>query len=80
MSNITCDKEKVNEMKLHMLMLMNACAHEMQVPNAILNTRVLHFQSTRYLQGLRHHYDKNVLPHTFQVGDLVLKQIQNTSG
>ena len=24
MSNITCDKEKVNEMKLHMLMLMNA--------------------------------------------------------
>ena len=23
-SNITCDKEKVNEMKLHMLMLMNA--------------------------------------------------------
>ena len=24
MSNITCDKEKVNEMKLHMPMLMNA--------------------------------------------------------
>ena len=24
MSNITCDKEKVNEMKLHMLMFMNA--------------------------------------------------------
>ena len=24
MSNITCDKEMVNEMKLHMLMLMNA--------------------------------------------------------
>ena len=24
MSNIPCDKEKVNEMKLHMLMLMNA--------------------------------------------------------
>ena len=38
------------------------------------------FQSTRYLQGLRHHYDKNVHPHTFQVGDLVLKRIQNTLG
>ena len=40
--HITCDKEKVNEMKLHIVMLMNACAHEMQVPNVMLNTRVLH--------------------------------------
>ena len=38
------------------------------------------FQSDRYLQGLRHHYDKNVHPHTFQVRDLVLKRILNTSG
>ena len=39
-SNITCDKDKVNEMKLLMLMLMNALddayAHEMQVPIACL--------------------------------------------
>ena len=39
-SNITGDEEKVNEMKLHMG-LDDACAHEMQVPNAMLNTRVL---------------------------------------
>jgi hypothetical protein len=32
------------------------------------------------MQGLRRHYDKNVRPRTFQVGDLVLKHIQNTSG
>ena len=38
------------------------------------------FQSARYLQGLRRHYDKNVRPRTFQVGDLVLKRIQNTMG
>jgi hypothetical protein len=37
-------------------------------------------QSARYLQGLRCHYDRKVRPHTFQVGDLVLKRIQNTSG
>ncbi|XP_066392096.1 uncharacterized protein [Miscanthus floridulus] len=36
------------------------------------------FQSARYLQGLRRHYDKNVRPRTFQVEDLVLKRIQNT--
>ena len=33
------------------------------------------FQSARYLQGLRRHYDKNVCPCTFQVEDLVLKRI-----
>ena len=38
------------------------------------------FQSARYLQDLRHYYDKNMRPHTFQVGDLVLKHIQNTLG
>ena len=38
--NISCDKYK-NEMKFHMLMFMNACAHEMQMSNAMLNTRVL---------------------------------------
>jgi hypothetical protein len=38
------------------------------------------FQSTLCLHGLRHHYDRNVRPNTFQVGDLVLKHIQNTSG
>ena len=34
-----------NEMKFHMLMFMNACAHEMQVPNAMLNSGVLHHYS-----------------------------------
>ena len=38
------------------------------------------FQSAGYLQGQRHHYDKNVRPRIFQVRDLVLKHIQNTSG
>ena len=39
--HITCDKEKVNEMKLHIVMLMNACAHEMQMANAMLKIGVL---------------------------------------
>ena len=60
-SNITCDKDRVNEMKLLMLMLMNALddayAHEMQVPNAMLNTRVLHLRSvTRNGDRLRTSY------------------------
>ena len=46
MRNITCDKEKVNEMKLHMLMLMNAwmmlVLMKCKMPNAILKTGVLH--------------------------------------
>jgi transposase InsO family protein len=33
-------------------------------------------QSTRYLQGLRCHYDKNIQPRTFQIEDLVLRRIQ----
>ena len=38
------------------------------------------FQSARYMQGLRRHYDKNVRTRTFQVRGLVLKHIQNMSG
>ena len=38
------------------------------------------FQSARYLQSLQRHYDKNVRRPTFQVRDLVLKHIHNTSG
>jgi hypothetical protein len=37
-------------------------------------------QSTRYLQGLRCHYNKNTQPHTLQVGDLVLHRIQKIDG
>ena len=37
-------------------------------------------QSAQYLQGCRRHYDKNVRPRTFQVGDLVLRKIQNKTG
>ena len=37
-------------------------------------------QSAQYLQGCRRHYDKNIRPRTFQVGDLVLRKIQNKSG
>ena len=46
-SNITCDKDKVNEMKLLMLMLMNAwmmLAFEIQMLNEMLNTEVLQRQ------------------------------------
>jgi hypothetical protein len=32
-------------------------------------------QSARYLQGIRRHYDRNMQPCTFQVGDLVLRRI-----
>ena len=45
MRNITCDKEKKNEMKTSYAhaheCLDDPCAHEMQMPNAMLNTRVL---------------------------------------
>jgi hypothetical protein len=37
-------------------------------------------QSARYLQGIRRHYDRNVQPQTFQVGDLVLRRIQKKDG
>ena len=37
-------------------------------------------QSARYLQGVHRHYDKHVQPRTIQVGDLVLRRIQDTFG
>jgi len=37
-------------------------------------------QSTRYLQGLRRHYDKNMQPCAFQIRDLMLRRIQKTDG
>ena len=37
-------------------------------------------QSARYLQGLRHHYNKNTQPRSLQIGDLVLRRIQKTNG
>ena len=37
-------------------------------------------QSAWYLQGLRRHYDRNIHPRTFQVGDLVLRRIQKSDG
>jgi hypothetical protein len=35
-------------------------------------------QSARYLQGLRHHYNKSIQQRLVQVGDLVLRRIQKT--
>jgi hypothetical protein len=37
------------------------------------------FQSACYLQGVQRYYNRNVHPRTFQVGDLVLRRIQDTS-
>jgi hypothetical protein len=37
-------------------------------------------QSTRYLQGIRRYHDRNIKEHPFNVGDLVLRRIQNTEG
>jgi hypothetical protein len=37
-------------------------------------------QSTRYLEGIRRYHDRNVKEHSFNVGDLVLRRIQNTEG
>jgi hypothetical protein len=37
-------------------------------------------QSARYLQGLRHHYNKSTQPRSVQVGDLVLQRIQKADG
>jgi hypothetical protein len=37
-------------------------------------------QSARYLEGIRRYHDRNVKEHTFNVGDLVLRRIQNTEG
>jgi hypothetical protein len=38
------------------------------------------FQSARYLEGIRRYHDCNVKEHSFNVGDLVLRCIQNTEG
>jgi hypothetical protein len=37
-------------------------------------------QSTRYLEGIRRYHDRNVKERSFNVGDLVLRHIQNTEG
>ena len=37
-------------------------------------------QSARYLQGVRHYHDCNVLQRSFNVGDLVLRRIQDETG
>jgi hypothetical protein len=37
-------------------------------------------QSTRYLEGIRCYHDGNVKERSFNVGDLVLRRIQNTDG
>jgi hypothetical protein len=35
-------------------------------------------QSARYLEGIRRYHDRNVKERSFNVGDLVLRRIQNT--
>ena len=37
-------------------------------------------QSARYLEGIRRYRDRNVKERSFNVGDLVLRRIQNTDG
>jgi hypothetical protein len=37
-------------------------------------------QSARYLKGIRRYHDCNVKERSFNVGDLVLRRIQNTEG
>jgi hypothetical protein len=37
-------------------------------------------QSARYLEGIRHYHDRNVKERFLNVGDLVLRSIQNTEG
>jgi hypothetical protein len=37
-------------------------------------------QSARYLKGIRRYHDRNVKERSFNVGDLVLRRIQNTDG
>jgi hypothetical protein len=37
-------------------------------------------QLARYLQSLRHHYDKSTQPRSVQVRDLVLRRIQKVDG
>jgi hypothetical protein len=35
-------------------------------------------QSARYLEGIQRYHDRNVKERSFNVGDLVLRRIQNT--
>jgi hypothetical protein len=37
-------------------------------------------QSTRYLEGIRGYHDRNIKERSFNVGDLVIRRIQNTEG
>jgi hypothetical protein len=37
-------------------------------------------QSARYLEGIRRYHDRNVKERSFNVGDLVLRRIQNAKG
>jgi hypothetical protein len=37
-------------------------------------------QSARYLEGIRHYHDRNVKEQSFNIGDFVLRHIQNTEG
>jgi hypothetical protein len=37
-------------------------------------------QSARYLEGIRRYHNRNVKEHSFNVGDLVLRRIQNMEG
>jgi hypothetical protein len=37
-------------------------------------------QTARYLEGIRRYHDRNVKERSFNVGDLVLRRIQNTEG
>jgi hypothetical protein len=37
-------------------------------------------QSARYLEGIRRYHDRNIKERSFNVGDLILRRIQNTEG
>jgi hypothetical protein len=37
-------------------------------------------QSARYLEGIRRYHDRNIKERSFNIGDLVLRHIQNTEG
>jgi hypothetical protein len=37
-------------------------------------------QSARYLEGIRRYHDRNIKERSFDIGDLVLRRIQNTEG
>jgi hypothetical protein len=37
-------------------------------------------RSARYLEGIRRYHNRNIKEHSFNVGDLVLRRIQNMEG